>query len=85
MPPAFFRPLSSKTFVFSKKCTTLAGNRRQPATTKDNRRNRRPLAGRLGAPGTSIFATSLAESTENYLQKYKYARLSSHFVAQYTD
>ena len=73
----FFRPLSTKTLVFSKKCTILAGNCRRPATTGDNRRNRRPLGGTLRAPETSIFATPLAESTEKYLWNYKYARLSS--------
>ena len=29
----FFRPLSTKTLVFSKKCTTLDRNRRQPTAT----------------------------------------------------
>ena len=33
MPPAFLRPISSKTLTCSKKCTTLAGNRRRPKTT----------------------------------------------------
>ena len=39
---------------------------------------------RFGAPETSILATPLAKSTENYLQRYKYARLCSLFVAQTT-
>ena len=56
----FFRPLSTQTLVFSKKCTTLT-------RTAGNRRTRRPLGGTLRAPETSIFATPLAESTEKYL------------------
>ena len=39
----------------------------------------RPLAARLSVPETSILATPLAKSTENYLQQYKYARLL-HFL-----
>ena len=33
----------------------------------------RPLAARLSVPETSILATPLAKSAENYLQQYKYA------------
>ena len=47
------------------KCSTLDSQRR-PTATNGDRRTRRPLAGTLGAPETSILATLLAESTEKY-------------------
>ena len=57
--------------------TRIGDNRRRPPQPP-------PLRRQTWAPKTRIFATPLAESTENYLQKYKYARTSSLFVAQDT-
>ena len=77
----FFDPSRLKRSFFFQK---VHYSRPEPPATDGNRRTLRPLGCRLKAPETSIFVTHLAESTEKYVRKYKYARLSSFFVARDT-
>ena len=58
----FFNYSRIKRSLFSLKIAPLSWG-------PQDHRNRRPLAGTLRTPETSIFATPLAESNKNYLQE----------------